>query len=312
LQERSLRVPLPRARAARRRFHQWGKIMMRCFFVSDLHGRTARYEKLLREIEEKAPAAVFIGGDLVPHVMHRSTGDPASENFIEDYIGPRLRDLKAKMGARYSRIFVILGNDDPRVEETACLALEREGLWSYIHERRVELGEFTIYGYAYVPPTPFHLKDWERYDVSRYTPHGSSSPEEGWRSVEVAPQVTRYATIKEDLDRLADNTPLDKAVFLFHSPPHETALDRAALDGKMFEGVPIDVHVGSIAVRRFIESRQPFLTLHGHIHESARLTGKWRDKLGRTEMFNASHDGTELALVEFDLEDLKNAKRGLI
>lgn len=38
---------------------------------------------------------------------------------------------------------------------------------------------------------------------------------------------------------------------------------------------PMDVHVGSIALRRFIEARQPLLTLHGHVHESARLTGSW-------------------------------------
>jgi Icc-related predicted phosphoesterase len=286
--------------------------MTRCFFVSDLHGRTSRYEKLFSRIEEAVPAAVFIGGDLLPHAMHRSSGGSVSENFIEDFIGPRLGDLKAKMGDRYPRILVILGNDDPRVEEFACHVLEREGLWSYIHEKRIELGEFTVHGYAYVPPTPFHLKDWERYDVSRYVPHGSVSPEDGWRSVEVAPQVTRYATIKEDLDRLAGNAPLDKTVFLFHTPPNETALDRVPLDGKMFEGVPLDVHVGSIAVRRFIESRQPLLTLHGHIHESARLTGKWRDKLGRTEMFTAAHDGKELAVVEFDLEAPAGATRILL
>jgi len=286
--------------------------MTRCFFVSDLHGRVSRYESLFVEIEKKAPAALFIGGDLLPHALHRSSGGPVSENFIEDFIGPRLADLKAKMGERYPRIFTILGNDDPRVEEFACHVLEREGLWSYIHEKRVELGDYTVYGYACVPPTPFHLKDWERYDVSRYVPHGSVSPEDGWRSIEVAPNVIRYATIKEDLDRLAANAPLDKAVFLFHTPPHETALDRAPLDGKMFEGVPIDLHVGSIAVRRFIEARQPLVTLHGHIHESTRLTGKWRDKLGRTEMFNASHDGKELALVEFDLDILESAERRLI
>jgi Icc-related predicted phosphoesterase len=286
--------------------------MTRCFFVSDLHGRTARYEELFLEIEKKAPATLFVGGDLLPHAMHRSSGGPVSENFIEDFIGPRLGDLKAKMGERYPRIFVILGNDDPRVEESACHVLEREGLWSYIHEKRVELGDYTVYGYACVPPTPFHLKDWERYDVSRYVPHGSVSPEDGWRSVEVPANVIRYATIKEDLDRLAGQAPLDKAVFLFHTPPHETALDRAPLDGKMFEGVPIDLHVGSIAVRRFIEAHQPLVTLHGHIHESTRLTGRWRDKIGRTEMFNAAHDGKELALVEFDLDIPESAQRFLI
>jgi len=70
--------------------------------------------------------------------------------------------------------------------------------------------------------------------------------------------------------------------------------------------------VGSIAVRRFIEARQPLLTLHGHIHESARLTGSWRDVIGRTHLFSAAHDGPELALVRFDLEHLDEASRVLI
>jgi len=70
--------------------------------------------------------------------------------------------------------------------------------------------------------------------------------------------------------------------------------------------------VGSVAVRRFIEERQPLLTLHGHIHESARLTGDWQDRIGRTFMFSAAHDGPELALVRFDLENLEGATRELI
>ena len=105
---------------------------------------------------------------------------------------------------------------------------------------------------------------------------------------------------------------MERAVFLFHTPPHETALDRAALDGMMVDYVPLDVHVGSIAVRRFIEARQPLLTLHGHIHESARLTGSWRDKIGETHLFSAAHDGPELALVRFDLENPEDATRTLI
>ena len=65
---------------------------------------------------------------------------------------------------------------------------------------------------------------------------------------------------------------------------------------------PLDVHVGSIAIRRFIEARQPLVTLHGHVHESARLTGAWQDRIGRTVCLSAAHDGPELALVRFDLE----------
>ena len=80
----------------------------------------------------------------------------------------------------------------------------------------------------------------------------------------------------------------------------------------MIDGVPLDVHVGSIAMKRFIEENQPLVTLHGHIHESASLTGAWREKIGRTHMFQAAHDGPELALVRFDLEDLDSATRELI
>ena len=52
--------------------------------------------------------------------------------------------------------------------------------------------------------------------------------------------------------------------------------------------------------------------LHGHIHESPRLTGKWRQQIGRTHAFTAAHDGPELALVRFDLDDLDNATRELL
>ena len=40
--------------------------------------------------------------------------------------------------------------------------------------------------------------------------------------------------------------------------------------------------VGSEAVHRFIECRQPLMTLHGHIHESPDVSGVWRARLGRT------------------------------
>ena len=156
------------------------------------------------------------------------------------------------------------------------------------------------------------LKDWERYDVSRFTDPGCISPEKGQRTVEVDPDEIRFGTIAADLERLAGDRDLADAICLFHSPPYRTDLDRAALDGKSVDHVPLDVHVGSIAIQRFIEERQPALTLHGHIHEAPRLTGSWRQKIGRTHAFTAAHDGPELALVRFELDDLENATRELI
>jgi Icc-related predicted phosphoesterase len=220
--------------------------------------------------------------------------------------------LRAELGAGYPRICLILGNDDARIEEAAVLDAAARGVWEYIHLRSVGLGSYALYGYSYVPPTPFLLKDWERYDVSRYTDPDAVSPEEGWRTYPISEQEIKYATIKDDLDRITRNQDVARSIFLFHSPPYQTKLDVSARAGRMVDHVPLDRYLGSIAIRRFIEARQPLLTLHGHVHESARLSGSWRDRVGRTHCFSAAHDGPELALVRFDPADLGAASRELI
>jgi len=70
--------------------------------------------------------------------------------------------------------------------------------------------------------------------------------------------------------------------------------------------------VGSIAVRRFIEERQPLLMLHGNVHESPALSGAWQDRIGRTWLFSAAHAGPELALIRFDPDRLDRATRELM
>ncbi len=287
--------------------------MTNCFFVSDLHGQTDRYQKLFQTIKTEQPEAVFWGGDFLP--LPFSTPRSANisrQDFINKYLAKQLVRLRHELKSAYPRIFLILGNDDPRFEEAAVLDVASQGIWEYIHNRKVDFHHFRVYGYAYVPPTPFRLKDWERYDVSRYVDPGCISPEEGVRSFPATDQEKKYATIQDDLDRLAGGENLDQTIFLLHSPPYKTGLDLGALEGKMIDHVPLDPHVGSIAIRRFIESRQPLLTLHGHIHESARLSASWRDLIGRTHCFSAAHDGPELALVRFDPDHLDAATRQLI
>ena len=284
-----------------------------CFFVSDLHGRVSRYRKLLASISEEKPEAVFMGGDLLPMTWAATESfDPLREDFVNGFLAKNLSCLRQELGPLYPRVFLIMGNDDIRFEEASFLSVASSGLWEYIPNRRVEFGEASVYGYPYVPPTPFLLKDWERYDVSRYLEPGSTSPEEGYRSVPVSEQEKRYSTISEDLECLAAGHDLARAIFLFHAPPYRTKLDVTFGEGKMIDHVPFDIHLGSIAVRRFIEARQPLLTLHGHVHEAARVSGSWRDRIGRTHCLSAAHDGPELALVRFDLKRLDDATRELI
>jgi Icc-related predicted phosphoesterase len=282
--------------------------MTECFFVSDLHGRIERYRVLFDAMSAERPRAVFIGGDIMPHPGAR--GGPA--DFIGGFLLPGFARVREAVGESYPRVFIILGNEDPRVIERSVIEAADAGLFSYMHGRREPFGRWIVHGYSYVPPTPFPLKDWERYDVSRSVEPGCISPEEGRRTVDVDRDEVRLATIAGDLHELERSGGFENGVVLFHSPPRDTNLDRLGRVARAVDREPPDVHVGSIAIRRFIESAQPLVTLHGHIHESTRMTGSWRDRIGRTVALSAAHDGPELALVRFDLEDPSSAARELL
>ena len=60
-------------------------------------------------------------------------------------------------------------------------------------------------------------------------------------------------------------------ILVSHPPPYKTATDKLS-NGN---------HVGSTAVRNYIELHQPFLCLTGHIHES-----RGQDSIGRTLIIN--------------------------
>ena len=63
----------------------------------------------------------------------------------------------------------------------------------------------------------------------------------------------------------------DNFILVSHTPPLQTNTDQL-LNGR---------HVGSSAVRKFIEAKQPLLCLTGHIHES-----RGEDHIGRTLVLN--------------------------
>ncbi len=279
-----------------------------CFFVSDLHGKIQKYQILLSIIREEKPAAVFFGGDLLPPFGLSPYGD-----FVTDFLVGEFRSLRDKLRDDYPNVFLILGNDDSRISEKKFLsASKQDRVWTYVHNRCEKFGEYSVYGYSYVPPTPFLNKDWERYDVSRYVDPGCIPPEEGSHSQTIPQNILQHSTIQEDLEKLVGGQDLSKSMLLFHTPPYKTNLDRAALDGKTIDHVPLDVHVGSIAVKKMIVELQPHLTMHGHVHESARITGTWKDTLGKTQMFSAAHDGSELALIRFDPAKPWEATRELV
>ncbi len=269
--------------------------MPEAFFVTDLHGRGKLYNSLFTFLKNDTPDVLLIGGDILPPFS-------GSTDFINGFLRKNFVILKQYLGGNYPKVFMIMGNDDPRIFESALIDAGRDDLWTYLHNRRSQAAGYFFYGYNYVPPSPYMLKDWERYDVSRYTDIGCISPEEGMRTIPVCEHERKWTTIKEDLDKLTEDEELGNAVFLFHAPPYNSALDLSDLKDVVIDHVPVDPHIGSIAVQRFIEERQPLLTLHGHVHESSRLSRRWMQKTGRSVNINGASEGDELTLVRIDLE----------
>lgn len=60
-------------------------------------------------------------------------------------------------------------------------------------------------------------------------------------------------------------------IFVSHAPPFNTVVDR----------IKSGIHVGSTAIRRFIEEKQPDFCLTGHIHES-----RGEERVGKTLVLN--------------------------
>jgi Icc-related predicted phosphoesterase len=95
---------------------------------------------------------------------------------------------------------------------------------------------------------------------------------------------------------------VESAIFNFHAPPYETKLDEAPLLDKDLNpiiqgGSVMMVPVGSKAVKKMIEKYQPFLGLHGHIHEASGSI-----KIGRTHCVNPGSEYAEGILRAFLIE----------
>ncbi len=279
--------------------------MNTCLFVSDLHGKMSRYEALLKIIRKEKPDFVFIGGDLLPHKEAIQSVDPSKSSFISDFLFRKFKKLKDKMECNYPEIFLIPGNDDHKLVFDTLFEGEKDDLWRIIHNHCIVTGKYSFYGYACVPPTPFRIKDWERYDISKDLGPGCLAPADGYHST--PPHFDpENATIESEIIKLTNDDGLEFGIFLFHSPPYNTAFDQAEIS----EGIVLPV--GSKAIRNFIEEKKPYITLHGHIHESVRISGEWKQSFGRTFSFSAAHDGPELSVIKFELHDPHSASRRLI
>ncbi len=157
-------------------------------------------------------------------------------------------------------VFIMMGNDDFSINLDVLEKAEIKGALKLMHKKVLPLGKFSIAGYGFISPTPFMIKDWERDEDE----------------------------MAADLKILSSKSDPKKTLFVFHAPPAETGLD------VLYNGS----HSGSTAVLGFIKQKQPLITLHGHIHESPEMTGRWKQKIGKTVSINPG--GNAFAVVDLE------------
>ncbi len=268
------------------------------FFTSDLHGQGALYEQVVALVAAHRPHALILGGDLAPHAGGQE-GVGRQRLFLQGFFVEFARRLHE--AARGIRVLVLMGNDDWSANMDVLEAHDGT-LWHVIHDRAVEVDGLRVAGSSWVPITPFGMKDWERWEDGA----PESPPRlEGWLSdgADVRPvrldPARRSPTIAEALDALGARAG-GEALYVLHSPPRDTRCDM----------VGARVHVGSRAIRAFVERLQPPLVLSGHIHESARVSGAWRDRVGRSIVVNPGQFGTvRLCGVWFDPRRIEESLR---
>ncbi len=299
---------------------------MRLFFVTDLHGSELCFRKFISAISiYKADAAIALGdlaGKMVVPVMNNGNGtydvnflaqtihlnnESELQKQIEkinaigfypymtdkrdydalqqkpDEVGTifhrlinervqhwieladeKLKDTKAK-------VFMAPGNDDP-FEMDAIL--EASKTIKSAAMKNLDVLGYEMITLAHTSPTP-----WD-------------TPRE-WSEEDMAKNIDKLAATVRDKQR---------AIFNFHDPPYGTMLDYAPKLKDNRQSAGETEHVGSTAVLEKIKQYQPFLGLHGHIHESRAI-----QYVGRTFCVNPGSEYGEGVLrgVLLTLSDTK-------
>lgn len=112
-----------------------------------------------------------------------------------------------------------------------------------LHGQGHRFGDLGIFGVGGSNPTPFYTPtEFSEEEIADYLLAG-------------------YAMIQD----------APRKILVAHCPPHRTAIDR----------IHAGYHVGSVSVRRFIETYQPDVCISGHIHEAP-----GEDHIGKTLLLN--------------------------
>ncbi|MFB6085826.1 MAG: hypothetical protein ABEJ84_03320 [Halodesulfurarchaeum sp.] len=268
----------------------------RLFFATDVHGSTVCWRKFLNSAEFYSADVLILGRDttgkaIMPIIKENGSyrfNRGGQEQHVEE---SELEEAKASMEdagyypyvlteAEYERLEEAPDSEERQNEIFEEKMLERAEKWRGMAEERLPDGVP-----LFVSPgndDPFVVDQvWEESDRIDLVEgevvevgQGYEMASTGWTNPTPwdTDRVESEAELAERLENvIADVEDTDRAIFNFHAPPYDSQLDEAPeLDENLKPkfGAQSTEPVGSKAVREAIETHQPPLSLHGHIHES--------------------------------------------
>jgi len=288
----------------------------RMFYATDVHGSERTYRKFLNAGKFYDAQVLVLGGDIIGKLAvpiidegsghYRATLQGNTEHFDSE---DGLKALIERLGLLgfYHKImteeeFRALAADQAAVD-ALFHTLARQRLEAWIELANTRLGGTGIHCFVTGGnddyPSVLEVMKTSKSEVFIDCEGVVANLDEDHTMISVGnstptPWKTPREMPDEELARIIDGmvakvSDLHRCVFNFHDPPADSTLDTCPeLDWSTDPPTPvvkagqIVMHgAGSKSVRKAVETHQPMLGLHGHIHESSGAV-----KIGRTLCIN--------------------------
>jgi hypothetical protein len=313
----------------------WIKLTIKIFFATDLHGSEKCFLKFVNAAKFYKANTLIMGGDITGKLMIPVIKEPNGK-FHATFLGSKhtagddkeLQDmLRAVRFAGYYPYLTSpeemkeLQNDDAKVKSIfQQLMLDTVERWVQLAEARLKDSGIKVYitggnddiaqieeiigGSSYViDPEDKVVEIDGKYEM---VSTGWSNPTP-WKT----PRECSEEQLWEKMEKMASQVKdMKNCIFNLHVPPIDSGIDTCPkldenLKPVIAGGEIVMMSGGSTSVRRAIETYQPLLALHGHIHESKGFL-----KIGRTLSLNPGSEYSEGilrgALAELDDGSVKN------
>ncbi len=264
--------------------------MFRLFFVTDIHGSDVCFKKFLKAAEVYKPHALMLCGDItgkfVIPIIKQPDGTYKARHLGTDWVLKNEEELVAlekKIADVGSYSYRVDSADSEKMttEYSERMFHEKmsERLRSWMKAAEARLRDRKV-GCYFSPGNDdeFHIDEvLNEYSYVRNCEEkvidvgGYEMATLAWTNP--TPWNTARECSEEELDGkveklLSGVKNMKNCIFNFHCPPYDSGLDSAPeLSKNLIAGTEM-LPVGSKSIRKSIETHQPLLGLHGHIHES--------------------------------------------